>query len=68
MFKARPLASTSTTEIWTEAWSFEVMRRSVDVKSGRYGLIAGSAGRTGSRALAGDVKVDENALKRQKRK
>lgn len=40
----------------------------MDVKSGRYGLIGGSAERTGSRALAGDVKVDENALERQKRK
>lgn len=40
----------------------------MDVKSGGYGVTAGSTRRTGRRTLAGDVKVDENALKHQKSK
>lgn len=63
---ARPSASTSTTLIWTEAWSLEVMRRS------RWrGCSALSRtpfqdflALTGRRALAGDVKVNEDTLKR----
>lgn len=62
MFKARPLASTSTTLSWTDAWSLDVIRRS---KSWMVNALAQDyvcSKHTGGRALAGNVEIDENTL------
>lgn len=42
MESARPLASTSATAIWTEAWSLEVMRRSKKTCGGQFFCLQGS--------------------------
>lgn len=62
LFKARPLASTSTTLIWTDAWSLEVIRRSatqVDRIAPKHTSLAAL---TSGRTLAGDVEINEDTL------
>lgn len=65
-FDARPLASTSTTLIWTDAWSLEVIRRSATHAHWIVSVVSGET-LTSGRTLAGDVEINENTLHRARK-
>jgi len=75
VWSALPSASTSTMLIWTDAWSLDVINRSIEFLS--FSLCALTSWihhpgpgtrrrRTGSRTLSGDIEINKDTLKTNK--